>query len=279
MKRNVLYIICGLLVVLCAASCSKESVVSDTYLDVEISTGVLSDYNDQSGSRVDNGYGVDDEDYRLRYTIELWRADGSQVVYRGDEYMSGANLDDVMTHSFRAVAGDYRLLIFADYVDCENLTGHYNLSEGLDQITILDDDYTANDASRDCYGYSEDLTISESFVLGGISLKRIMAKMTLSDISPENVTSGESVGISYSSSIPSGYDLLSGEVITDKAISPCYPTTSAGQTIAYDYIFVSDPTSYLMTFVVGDKEVSATINFEQNKVTNITATFFNTQTE
>lgn len=58
-----------------------------------------------------------------------------------------------------------------------------------------------------------------------------------------------------------------------------YPTTKANQTIAFDYIFVAEPTNYLMTFKVGDKEVSATINFEQNKTTNITATFFETITE
>ncbi len=248
-------------------SCSEErTIIEGSYVDVEISTiidcssrAVVSDVSDI---------------YDMRYTIELWSGDLSEVIYQAEEVVE----DNIysLTHSFRAVAGDYRLVIFANYVD--GTTGHYTTSNGLNDITIIDADYDANDPSRDCFGYSEDITIDSSFSLSGITLTRPMAMMTLADIVPTNVTVGESVSISYGTSIPCGYDLLNEAVITGTTISPSYSTTMAGETIAYDYIFVSEPTSYSMTFEVGSKEVSATINFEQNKTTNITATFFETQT-
>ncbi|MFI3259781.1 MAG: DUF6562 domain-containing protein [Rikenellaceae bacterium] len=269
MERRVLYIMYVMMFALCAASCSEGVDVVDRYVDVEISTTIEGEY----ASRAEGGFEVDDDIYNMRYTIELWS--NSEVIYRAEDIV--ADISKSLTHSFRAVAGDYQLVIFADYVTADD--SYYDTSEGLDEITITENSYTANDPSRDCYGYSEELIITSSFSLSDITLKRPMAKMTLADVEPTNVTEGKSVDITYNRSIPYGYNLLNGEVITSKEVTVSYPTTKANQTIAFDYIFVAEPTNYLMTFKVGDKEVSATINFEQNKTTNITATFFETITE
>ncbi len=277
MDRRVLYIIYVMIFSLFAASCSESAEVVARYVDVEISTAIEANYSDEAVSRAESEVEVDDSEYDMRYTIELWSDDHSEIIYRYDEVV--ADISANLTHSFRAVAGDYRLVIFADYVEDAGETTHYTTTNGLNQITMASTSYTANNASRDCYGYSEDIEISSSFALSGITLKRPMAKMTLADTTPANVTGGENVVITYSKSIPNGYDLLNGEVITTEAVTATYPaTTVASEVIAFDYIFISGSEEYLMTFEVGDKEVSSMIYFEENKTTNIKAKFFETVT-
>ncbi len=277
MKRRVLFII-GMMSALFATSCNETSDVVDRYVDVEISTAIESNYENLAESRAESGFEVGDSEYDMRYTIELWSGDYSKVVYRDEVFV--ANISENLIHSFRFIAGDYRLVIFADYVTAADKKSHYNTSNGLDEITISDKTYTANDASRDCFGYSEVLEITSSFTLSGITLKRPMARMTLADKTTANVESSKDVEITYSTSIPNGYDLLNREVITSEAVTASYPTTENGQAIlAYDYIFASsDPITYPITFKVGDKEVSTPVTFEQNKTTNIKATFFDNQT-
>lgn len=270
------------MVALSALSCSEEIVVIDSYVDVEISTAIEPDYMDEWYGRAESISDVDGDVYDMRYTIELWSGDGSQVYYRAEKILSDISQD--LTHSMRAIAGDYKLVIFADYVVTEDgvvSQSHYTTANNLDEITIINSSYTANDASRDCYGYSQELIITSSFSLSNIVLNRVMAKMTLSDSYPADITADSEVSVSYGGDTtpPSGYNLLNGTVIMDSAITPTYLTTQVHQTIAFDYIFISEPTSYLMTFKVGDKEVGATVNFEQNKITNIIANFFKTNTE
>ncbi len=277
MDRRILHIIFVMIFSLFAASCSESAEVAQRYVDVEISTAIEANYSAEGYSRAEGESEVDDEIYDIRYTIELWSDDRSEIIYCYDEVV--ADISANLTHSFRAVAGDYRLVIFADYVEDAGETTHYTTTNGLNQITMASTSYTANNASRDCYGYSEDIEITSSFALSGIKLKRPMAKMTLADTTPDNVTSGEEVEITYSTSIPNGYDLLNGEVITTEEVTVSYPTTEASEMIAFDYIFISGVADYLMIFKVGEKEVGATINFEENKITNITAKFFETQTE
>ncbi len=296
MMRRLLYIL-GVMATCFATSCSDDITSTEgvygaevqDYVDVNISTELGSSYTNDGGvmgacaTRADltaiSGFtAVSDDVYDMRYTIELWSSDGSNKIERYE--VIATDIAAGLSHSFRTFAGDYKLVIFADYVESDGsgtiTSSHYD-TDNLNAIAINTVGYTGNDSSRDCYGYCANLKIEASFTLSA-TLDRVMAMMTLADTN-KSIGSGSAISITYSPSIPSGYNLLAGEAITDDSITiaPSYPTTTAADQdiIAYDYIFVDSATSYYMDIDVAGVTRASTIGFEQNKITNITSDFSN----
>lgn len=268
------------------ASCSESTLQEEQpeYVDVSLSAYASDIFINEVRSR--SGDDAMPAGCKVRYVIEAWSTDDNPILfYRGvetkDDLTSGLN------HSFRIIAGEYDFLFWADYVSssASNTTAdnHYNTdtSDGLKNVTIINDDskYTASNLSRDCFaGQKMDVTVSSSVDMGSIKLSRPMAKLVVKNSDASAVGNNKSVSITFTESIPNGHNVWSGDVITDEDITPTYPnTTEDDEELAFDYIFMTVPTTYDITMTIDGKTRTSTATpFEPNTITNITSNFFET---
>lgn len=266
------------------ASCSDSTLQEEQpeYVDVSLSAYASDIFVNEVRSRGDDD--TMPEGCKVRYVIEAWSTGDNPILfYRGVETTD--NLSSGLNHSFRIIVGEYDFLFWADYVSNNagdtTADNHYDTSDGLMSVTIKDDNnnYTASDLSRDCFaGLMAGVAVSSSVDMESIELSRPMAKMVVKNYDASAVVDNKSVSITFSQSIPNGYNVLSGEVITDEDITPTYPNTTKDDNddvLAFDYIFMTVSTTYDITITVGDiSRTSTATPFEPNTITNITSNFF-----
>ncbi len=276
--RRYLYI---LLATILMMGCADDTltVEQDEYVDVTFSAYASDIFVDGSITRSGDDDGDDDlSGYDVRYVIEAWSKDETPILY----YRGVTCVDDLtktLDHTIRIIEGTYDLLFWADYVESGKTDdNHYDTSDGLMSVTIKESNYKASDLSRDCFATRvEDLVVSGSFDLGKVELARPMAMLVVKNYDAGSVQSND-ISIKFDRSIPNGYNVLSGEVITDEntTISPSYGTTTAeDDELAFDYIFISETTTYDVTITVGSNtRVSSSTPFKVNMKTNIISNFY-----
>lgn len=275
MKRY-LYIFIVMVITSCAESTLQEEV--SNYVDVSFSTCTSTIYIDDMQSRSEEESPTT-ASHHVRYVVEAWsQGESPELYYRSVERVE--SVESSLNHTIHIIEGTYDFLFWADYIEADADTTedyHYDTSNGLTSVAIKNAAYTANDLSRDCFATcKKDITISSSTNLGTIELTRPMTMLVVKNSDSESVEDGKDISITTVEAIPSGYNVLSNEVICDKTIRPSYGATTAGEEeMAFDYIFISEPTLYNVTINVGEIEkTSNSTPFEVNKKTNIIATFF-----
>lgn len=221
MKKNFLYPMMALCMMLFAASCSQEEVVTDssrpeiTTMNVNIPGN--GDVNTRAVPTVPEGY-------KLRCLMQVVDAAGAAI--QGDEYKQALAVpaEGSLTFSFTTPAAGYKVLFWADYIPQETaeLTADHlyattDLTQGVSYVeSKLTDGSLFNNAAADAFfGKAEDGNSS-------VTLTRPFSRL---NIKPASEVAEEYNGynrIAVEMKVPAGINILTGAALT---------TT---QTIKYD---------------------------------------------
>lgn len=221
MKKNFLYPMMALCMMLFAASCSQEEVVTDssrpeiTTMNVNIPGN--GDVNTRAMPTVPEGY-------KLRCLMQVVDAAGAAI--QGDEYKQALTVpaEGSLTFSFTTPAAGYKVLFWADYIPqatseltADHLYATTDLTQGVSYVeSKLTDGSLFNNAAADAFfGKAEDGNSS-------VTLTRPFSRL---NIKPAAEVAEEYSGynqIAVEMKVPAGINILTGAALT---------TT---QTIKYD---------------------------------------------
>ena len=267
--KNILYII-GVIITI--ASCSKEKSILpiEKYADVSFSVGVD---NQTFGTKATSSM---PKNCDIRYIIEARRIGDDSLSYRGIE--TSKDMTKSVDLKFRLIEGAYNFLIWADYVEVNGQGDkHYDTDseDGLMAVTIINPSYTANDDSRDCFAARVvDKQIEGDFNLGSLSIKRPMAKLVFKDSNTTTLVLNPTLNVEFTTTIPSGYNVLEDKVLTTRTITPNYPSIADAEIVGFDYLFVADSVLHDITITVdGNAKSISDVLMERNKTTNIITEF------
>lgn len=199
-------------------------------------------------------------DVALRFVMEAWKLDTgdntTEMVVRRElktENTSGA------TFTFEIEPGNYRLLLWADYINADAEAGeggHYadkyyktqesaSSYQGLKAVIINSDVYEINTDSRDAFYTSCDFVKEENkgLLIDKQTLIRAMAKLMLTEKNGQAFKASKSLSVSYK--VPSLFNVEKGKPtgtgthsvsFTDLPLVGDYDEVR-GYTLYYDYIF------------------------------------------
>ena len=221
-------------------------------LNVEIpvaGTRATTGTNSENGGLSNVDWGV----YDLRYTIEIYDAEGNTRALRVVHYDTGGY--DGYSNSISLTKGrTYQLYIWADFVKTQGEDLHYNTSD-LRSISLLDpDNYTVNDESRDAYVYYGTFAVGSGANDINATLTRPFAKLRLVTTDANRLSFDQKIGsikVSYVSgtTVPSSFapatNTLGNEITVTDVTAPVtvYANEAAGGaeegncTLLTDYIF------------------------------------------
>lgn len=242
---NVLSLLCG--AALLTASCSDNENAPANEITVPLTItapDAMSRAVGGTNSAVGGLENVDMTKYDLRYIIEVYNEDGSQLAV--DRIVKTVDTYESIKQDIRLTAGrTYKFAAWVDFVAQGSTADlHYNTAAGLDEITFNTN--AINDESRDAYtGVVTALPTALT-----IEAKRPFGKLRVVTDDAAKLSFGEQVAkvtVTYStdSRIPAGYNAVTQTVATDNvtpaALSADLATytgdTDNAKTLMVDYIF------------------------------------------
>lgn len=199
----------------------------------------------------------------LTYTFEAWTRDANPrcVLHK----TAGGTLTEAVIE-IMLVPGNYDFLFWADYG-----LGHYNTSD-LRQVSLAGVPYEPGNG-RDAFACVLKGVDWNGGNGVGATLTRPLAKLTMQNTTP--FTDAKVVSVEYRS-IPTRYDVLSGEASDLRTVTLTFPNTTVGSvTVGEDFLFVpSDGQNAALTMTVsGVTKTLDVLQLEPNHKTNVTATF------
>lgn len=221
-------------------------------LNVEIPVAGTRATTATTGTDSENGglTNVDWSVYDLRYTIEIYDAEGDKLAFSHVDY--DTDVYDGYSNSISLTKGrTYQLYIWADFVTTQGLDLHYDTSD-LRSISLKN--YTVNDESRDAYVYYGTFDVGSSANAINATLTRPFAKLRLVTTDANSLSFGQQIGsikVSYVSgtTVPSSFapatNTLGNEITVTDVTAPVtvYANEAAGGaeegncTLLTDYIF------------------------------------------
>ena len=197
------------------------------------------------------------------------------TLYGSRKVASVANLK--ATFSVRLIAGETYDLVF--WADCANGTTpedftdkHYSTTT-LSNVTIADvATYTGNDDTRDAF-FGKTQVVADQTQAVSVTLKRPFGQINVQTLDMADVPAAQqptSVKIAFES-VPTGINLLTGELLTDSKSAVAYSTaaplvdnTNNAGKLTFDYIFAPQTAGeqYLANFTMsfygaGDAKVAS----------------------
>lgn len=216
----------GLFAIAATVAMTIVSCQNEESFDNEINAGTIVEAQFQpvipvsirSLSSGDGGTGnVDDNDYDLRYILEVWSADGTTFVERhveiADDYVTPVNF------AVQLPAVTYKFVFWADFVDKgteDDLTYNTGNAGGLKDIEWKASAYAISDNLRDAYYAVEDVDLSSGDVSDNVTLKRPFGKLRIlaTDLYGGGVTPAKAVLTYTHAGTPSfrkSFNALAGE--------------------------------------------------------------------
>ncbi len=341
MKRQLNWLLALLLVAM--YSCSD-----DTY-DVERNDGMVNftvktsipsgikTYASEHGGATN----VKAADYDLRYILEVWTKETPRrLAYRGYKIVSDNFTTTDVTFTARLLALDYDFVFWADFVangtteaTAHGADLHYKTNNGISDADIKANPATADpgltaiemigtyklsDDARDAFYALEtvDLTTTDQ-TLGTIKLKRPFGKFRLIAIDAIDGYLGEEVlsaKMQYTganpTTLPAGFNALTGEVNTSKTVDVSTALTAAVSkeipkkidgtelitglskevyVLGFDYIFAAPAQTVSFevgaykdagtTIQLGSNKTVSNIPIAENKLTTVIGNFFSNKGE
>ena len=278
------------LVAMAFGSCQLEErgAAVDEEVDFTVTAGipgVLSTYTSGEGG-VSN---VDRSVYDQRYILEVY--DGEEVVYREAKTVE---VDEPATFDVRLLAKEYRFAFWADFTENGQTSDNlYDTSSGLDEVKISSDRKAGNEYA-DAYCEVRVFNLSEVGLSEQVTLKRPFGKIRLvsTDAAENMVGAPAMTKVTYAGGlkVPSGYNVLSGEVLADEIEAGSYQfepyeeeVTVGGESkgklyiLGVDYVFASDGSpAYSFDVQVDDYGVRNVTNIpvHKNKLTTVIGNFY-----
>lgn len=202
-------------------------------------------------------------DAALTYTFEAWTRDANPrcVLHK----TAGGTLTEAAIE-IMLVPGSYDFLFWADYG-----LGHYNTSD-LRQVTLAGAPYVPGN-DRDAFACVLKGVDWNGGNGVGATLTRPLAKLTMQNTTP--FTDAKVVSVEYRS-IPTRYNVLTGETSAPQTMILAFPNTTAGSvTVGEDFLFVPSggQNAALTMTVSGVTKTLDVLQLEPNHKTNVTATF------
>lgn len=107
---------------------------------------------------------MDPQDYDLRYTVCVYRADEAGTFGRVEDIRNVVAKDDVTDPDYsveiQLEEGEYRFIVWADYVDAGTLNHKFFNTDDFAEITLLTDEYSGGTEFRDAFHGTADATVS-----------------------------------------------------------------------------------------------------------------------
>ena len=107
---------------------------------------------------------IDPQDYDMRYTVCIYRADADGTFGRVEDVRTVVAKDDVTdpdnSIGIELEDGDYRFIAWADYVDAGTLDHKFFNTDDFAEIALLTDSYSGGTEFRDAFHGTADATVS-----------------------------------------------------------------------------------------------------------------------
>ncbi len=268
--------------------------------------GSLTRYSTADGA-FNSAYGLGNVDfaasYDFRYIMEVWKEDGSQMVYR-DTVAQSTPAD--ANFSTRLVPGMYKVVFWAD-ITTQGSTDdlHYNTgtSDGLKKV-VMKGSYFGNDDAKDAYTQVVAIDLTSAGINQTITLTRPFGKVRViaTDIMLNLPQAPKKARLTYLVDVPKAYNAFDAEPRTDLLFAAntatnnmdiasdlgVAPNTATEQTLTFDYIFAPKTGQKAYNFEVqtylGGTPITQTrgtgakaltdIPVERNKLTTVKGNFF-----
>lgn len=198
---------------------------------------------------------VNRDKYKLRYTFEVWLADGTKKVYR--EVKVAAIADPAPVFAPRLLSVKYKMAMWVDFIETSSVTTenalgadlYYN-ADDLRSVKLLKTDFS--DDAKDAYAATWDADLTKGEFTATVTLRRPLAKVRFVALDANEINYSDNgdytANIAFTPLRPMNFDLLSGavsETVNNAADKrPLYDDykpgdgTDKSQTLAWDYVFV-----------------------------------------
>ena len=289
MKRKAIYIIMVSLLAAAAVSCTREIQAPDgeeATLTVTASLDAAMDGGTKASA--DGGLtNLADQDYLLRYMMELWSHDGETIEYKATpKYIDITdNMSMSVEYNLNLLAIEYKMGLGADIGkknDDGTVTAYYTVSEtdGLTAIGFPAESAFGSD-KYDAFTAVADVDLTGGSKVIGATLKRPFAKIRVIDDRINQAPAQQySTHLEFPSTvpIPKTYNALTGGITYSNTEN--YNTYTCQSVFETDrlclftgYIFVPETgadqqsTKYSFTIVVSDENNQSVANIPVSDVT------------
>lgn len=237
-------------------------------------------------------------DYQLRCILEVWNETKTVLQQRHEKVYKAGEAGSAFEFSFGVLPGLYQCLLWADYIPASetgtsmnipNAYTHYadkyymtDGPNGLQGVSIKDENYTLNTGARDAFfGWYSLNKGSEPIDNVTIpSLSRPFAKLLILEKNAANYACCNTLGATYE--VPDDFDVSTGVTsskytVNQTNVFPVGNYEAKTQVLFYDYVFStvnSTLNEIAMTFEGKDSEIlnpvtiPANIPLRRNYVTN-----------
>ncbi len=247
--------------------------------------------------------------YKLRYVLEVWSTGADAAcIYKYEKPVENAQAVEFTFNL--TTAGDYKALLWADYVastdngtlvsattDLNEYTHYtdvyYTTSSNLKNISLAktSTNYVINDESRDAFFKCMDIKKGVGAFEESVELTRPFGQINVIERTTDLLAKVASMTLTYN--VPQTFNVADGTVGTTVEVKPtvlALPTATTDRKANLFYDFVFAPTngqttleSIAMTFTSSDNSlqiedfsIPANMPVERNKRTNITGSIIRT---
>ena len=167
-------------------------------------------YGDETNSAKGALTNVNWDNYNLRYVLEIWDAEGENLVK--ERMTEEKDVPQDATFNIRITPGHtYKFVLWADVIDADGKS-HYDITD-LKNI-LVDDHACINDESHDAYTLVQDIYI-ENDMEKTLTLTRPFGKIRVVTTDLKELKLGskpQAVKVAYNATRPAAYNAFTGEV-------------------------------------------------------------------
>lgn len=244
-----------------------------------------------AGSEVGGLVHFDANTMDIRYILEVYNEDGTALVKARDIILSD---NGSVAFELNLIPNrNYQFVVWADFVaNGSKADNYYNTADGLREIALNENAWTAMNESRDAYTGVKKVEGYNSRSEINLQLTRPFGKLRVVTNDLDKLNTGvtpKSVKVTYKANVNSTFDAFTEKVIADTyaaankefsynlADVTAYGDKTNQQTLFVDYLFgVEDGTiQFLMDIDYSDSGSTTKLNFnteipiERNKLTTI----------
>ena len=257
-------------------------------------------YGDETNSAKGALTNVNWDNYNLRYVLEIWDAEGENLVK--ERMTEEKDVPQDATFNIRITPGHtYKFVLWADVIDADGKS-HYDITD-LKNI-LVDDHACINDESHDAYTLVKNITVTDD-TKETLTLTRPFGKIRVVTTDLKELKLGskpQAVKVAYNATRPAAYNAFTGEVSgelstvehTAKLAKNTYidghDAADENQTLFVDYILATNEqkpvnfelTAYEdedMTKAIRTYKFDTDIPVQRNYLTTIMGNVLTTATE